>query len=86
MIARFFTNTARRIMVGPQQEFVFKAVAPESFEVPHVQKLGLYIHIPFCKTICPFCPYNKIRSDKQLTNPYLNAVLKEIELYHAQLG
>ena len=86
MIVRFFTNAARRIMVGPQQEFVFKAVASESFKVPHIQKLGLYIHIPFCKSICPFCPYNKIKYDKNLTNPYLNAVLKEIELYHAQVG
>lgn len=22
-------------------------------------ELGLYLHIPFCRRICPYCPYNK---------------------------
>ena len=24
-----------------------------------IESLGLYLHIPFCRQICPYCPYNK---------------------------
>jgi oxygen-independent coproporphyrinogen-3 oxidase len=24
-----------------------------------VGELGIYLHIPFCRQICPYCPYNK---------------------------
>lgn len=41
---------------------------------------GLYIHIPFCKSICPFCPYNKILYDEKKAFEYKEALLKEIKL------
>ena len=28
--------------------------------------LGLYVHIPFCKSICNFCPYCKVRYSAKL--------------------
>ncbi|NER94267.1 MAG: radical SAM protein [Symploca sp. SIO1B1] len=41
---------------------------------------GLYIHIPFCDTICGFCPFVKsVGSDERVT-AYLEALLREIEL------
>lgn len=49
------------------------------FSLP--QELGLYIHIPFCRSICPYCPYNKILYDKALANQYYTAILNEFELY-----
>ena len=42
--------------------------------------LGLYIHIPFCKSICPFCPYNKVLYNEELAYKYKEALLKEIKL------
>ena len=42
--------------------------------------LGLYIHIPFCKSICSFCPYNKVLYDEKKAFEYKEALLKEIEL------
>ena len=24
-----------------------------------IDSFGLYLHIPFCRQICPYCPYNK---------------------------
>lgn len=86
MFINFLTKGARRYLVGPEQEFVFKGVTIEEFTVPKIKKIGIYIHIPFCKSICPFCPYNKIKYNEALTVPYLTAVLKEIELYHQRLG
>jgi oxygen-independent coproporphyrinogen-3 oxidase len=45
-----------------------------------LENLGLYIHIPFCKTICDFCPYFKIKYDETLAQKYINSLLKEIDL------
>lgn len=42
--------------------------------------LGLYIHIPFCKSICSFCPYNKELYDEKKAFEYKEALLKEIKL------
>ena len=38
------------------------------------------MHIPFCKTICSFCPYSKQIFDKNLASKYKDALLKEIDL------
>jgi coproporphyrinogen III oxidase-like Fe-S oxidoreductase len=41
---------------------------------------GLYIHIPFCETICEFCPFIKgVGSPVQISR-YLDALLAELEL------
>ena len=43
-------------------------------------ELGLYIHIPFCFTLCSFCPYNRIKYDKSLIEPFKEALLNEINM------
>ena len=45
------------------------------------KKVGLYVHIPFCKIICPFCPYNKVLHDPDLERTYENALLEELNFY-----
>lgn len=45
-----------------------------------VKDIGLYVHIPFCTTLCPFCPYNKVKYDKELSLRYKEALIKEINL------
>lgn len=45
-----------------------------------VKDMGLYVHIPFCTTLCPFCPYNKVKYDKELSLRYKEALIKEINL------
>ena len=69
-----------RILLGQQlRPFQFKkdiGFLPD-YNVPN---FGLYVHIPFCKDICPFCPYYKIKYSSEYTKMYLNALLTEIEL------
>jgi coproporphyrinogen III oxidase-like Fe-S oxidoreductase len=46
------------------------------------REIGVYVHIPYCRATCMFCPYFRqvIRSREEL-DAYLEAVLKEVELY-----
>ena len=41
-------------------------------------KLGLYIHIPFCDSICNYCNFNRGLFDSDLKVRYLKALNKEI--------
>lgn len=43
--------------------------------------LLLYLHIPFCKKICSFCPYNKIIFDEAKVERYLMGLRKEMKWY-----
>lgn len=54
--------------------------------LPYMQceNLGLYVHIPFCKQICSFCPYCKTRYSKELCDRYVDALLTEIHLVASQ--
>lgn len=44
--------------------------------------MSLYIHLPFCESLCTFCGCNKrITKQHSVENPYIKAVLKEWYLY-----
>ncbi|GAG30388.1 unnamed protein product, partial [marine sediment metagenome] len=53
------------------------------YDVPN---LGLYVHVPFCKELCPFCPYYKIKYDASLASKYVDALIKEIHLKSSKVG
>ena len=44
--------------------------------------ISIYIHLPFCESMCTFCGCNKrITKNHNVENPYIEAVLKEWSLY-----
>jgi oxygen-independent coproporphyrinogen-3 oxidase len=46
------------------------------------QGISLYIHLPFCESLCTFCGCNKrITKNHEVEIPYLKSVLKELQLY-----
>ena len=40
---------------------------------------GLYIHIPFCKSKCPYCDFYSLRYDENTAEIYADAVIDEIK-------
>lgn len=44
--------------------------------------ISLYIHLPFCESLCTFCGCNKrITKRHEVEDPYITAVIKEWKLY-----
>jgi len=49
--------------------------------------LSVYVHIPFCESVCYYCACNKvITRHHERAQPYLASLKREIELVTAQLG
>ena len=62
-------------------EVEYRQIASEQFVADAVRPLSLYVHIPFCNTICYYCACNKIiTKDKSKTAVYLDYLDKEIAL------
>lgn len=50
------------------------------------KKLSLYIHLPFCESLCTFCACHKrITLNHQFEVPYIEALLREWHLYRSLL-
>ncbi|HOJ72165.1 MAG TPA: coproporphyrinogen III oxidase family protein [Syntrophorhabdaceae bacterium] len=41
----------------------------------------LYIHIPFCEELCPYCSFNRVVFKEDLARRYFDALRKEINIY-----
>ena len=50
-----------------------------------VSGMGLYIHVPFCKTKCPYCDFNTYQGIESQMGGYLEAVTSEIRLWGQSL-
>ena len=64
--------------------FTFKNEYDQVLPYMECDNLGLYVHIPFCKSICNFCPYCKVRYSEELCNRYIDALIKEIHMVGSQ--
>jgi coproporphyrinogen III oxidase-like Fe-S oxidoreductase len=42
----------------------------------------LYVHVPFCEVLCPFCSFHRVRYNASKTKRYFDALRREIHLYH----
>lgn len=53
-----------------------------AFEENPGEGISIYIHLPFCESMCTFCGCHKrITKRHEVEVPYINAVLKEWQLY-----
>ena len=74
------TTLTRMWLTKSFKPFTFKNEYDEKLSYQECESLGLYIHIPFCKNICNFCPYCKVLYSKELCDEYIDALIKEIHI------
>lgn len=74
------TNITRMWLTRSVQPFIFKKEYDRQLPFEECRNLGLYVHIPFCRSICDFCPYCKVLYIKKVYDQYIDALLQEIHL------
>ena len=60
--------------------FVFTDRPDRQLFYEECENLGLYVHIPFCRSICNFCPYCKTVYAEETCSRYVDALLQEIHM------
>jgi menaquinone C8-methyltransferase len=45
------------------------------------QQAALYVHIPFCRTLCPFCCFNRYLFKEDSARAYFESLRKELDIY-----
>jgi len=74
----------RLLFPGTEDSFVFDRQQVTWPSRP--ASLNLYIHLPFCRKICPFCPYVKEVYDPVVGAAYQGALLQELDSYRRLWG
>ncbi|ALH94498.1 oxygen-independent coproporphyrinogen III oxidase [Acinetobacter equi] len=62
---------------------LWKETLKKSFDESNLSEgISLYIHLPFCESLCTFCGCHKrVTKRHEMEQPYIQAVLKEWDLY-----
>jgi oxygen-independent coproporphyrinogen-3 oxidase len=57
----------------------------EDFAPPGLLEAGLYVHVPFCRSLCPYCPYLREPYHPGRADDFCTALEREIAWYAGQL-
>lgn len=80
------TDITRMWLTRSFKPFVFKNEYDQQLPYGDCRSMGLYVHIPFCKSICGFCPYCKVVYSEEKADRYIDSLLREIHLVGKQTG
>lgn len=59
----------------------------KSYSAHKADGISLYIHLPFCESLCTYCGCNtRITKNHGVEAPYIDALIKEWEMYCTVLG
>ena len=80
--------TADRFVEAFSQEDLHQAMDMRNQALGHKKRpLSIYVHIPFCESLCYYCACNKIiTKHHEKAEPYLRYLAKEVELYTTTMG
>ncbi len=81
----FISKIAETLFV-PSFEKKFYRINDTDFQIPKIKEVGAYLHIPFCKSLCPYCPYDKFPFKEQLAKEFTSAAIREIEKVASTFG
>ncbi|MEM3466798.1 MAG: coproporphyrinogen-III oxidase family protein, partial [Candidatus Jordarchaeales archaeon] len=71
-IVKVFSTTFRREDEVKLKEFIRTSISKNS--------VGVYIHFPFCKSLCPACPYVRDLWQEKVAKAYVSALKTEIRM------
>ncbi len=80
----FITDLTRMWLTRSTRPFIFKNEYDQYLPFADCSGLGLYVHIPFCRRICSFCPYCKVAYQQEKCDRYIDALLQEIHMVGSQ--
>ena len=72
------TELTRMWLTRSVKPFAFQSEYDEALPFADCKGLGLYVHIPFCRQLCGFCPYCKEVYSPKKCSRYIDALLAEI--------
>ena len=78
------TDLTRMYLTHSTKPFIFTNDFDKVLPYDNGSEFGLYVHIPFCKSICNFCPYCKVIYDEETAKGYIDALIKELHLVGRQ--
>ncbi len=85
----FSRNKIKKLLIK-EDNIILENNAPSyeslEYKFQDIDEFGLYLHIPFCRQICPYCPYNKEIYKPEVAKLYAEAVKKEINFYCKLFG
>jgi coproporphyrinogen III oxidase-like Fe-S oxidoreductase len=84
-LSRLITRPLRRYLVGPQQRWIFERPSP-SWIPPQIESTSLYLHVPFCRQFCPYCPYTKVHYSDSLVEPFTRAAIAQVDWWANAVG
>ena len=79
------TELTRMWLTRSTKPFLFKNEYDQELPFSDCDGLGLYVHIPFCRSICSFCPYCKTLYSEEACSRYIDALIREIHLAGSQI-
>ena len=49
-----------------------------------MRRPGLYLHIPFCSAICPYCDFAVLRGGRRRRAEFVDGLAAEIEMWRGE--
>jgi coproporphyrinogen III oxidase-like Fe-S oxidoreductase len=84
-LSSLLTRSIRRYLVRREQHWVFERPSKD-WTPPHIERTSLYLHVPFCRHFCPYCPYTKVHYRESLVESFTLAAIAEVDWWANAFG
>jgi coproporphyrinogen III oxidase-like Fe-S oxidoreductase len=76
-------RVTRRALTGERSRLAFGRC--REFSPPPIDHAGIYVHVPYCRSLCPYCPYLRVPYRPAAADSFAAALLQEIAWYAGTL-